>query len=101
MRGKEQYTFALALGARVVFKPVIDDQALDIAAIQAGEVSEVSEHSSEILEKSKQDLANLALGLLREHQTQIEKAHAPEAWPKPIAQRGEHPAKTLGQRSGQ
>ena len=84
VRREEKHAAALALRARIVFKPIVDNQLFNVVAIPVGKMGVVCQHAPEILEETVNNPAPLPLGPIWKSQTQIEQPHSPQAGPKPV-----------------
>ena len=101
VRREEKHAPALALGARVVFKPIVNNQPFNVVAVPMGEMGVVGQHAPEILEETINDPAPLPLRPFRKRQPQIEQPHSPQAGPKPVAQCRQQGANTRAPACGE
>src|SRR5438477_5386786 len=91
---ENQHAFALIMGAGIVLKAVVDDYALDVLPVPRREMCEVCQHSSKIAEQSEQRSPSPALRPIGKGKAEIEKTHATQAWPQPIAKERQDGATT-------
>ncbi len=103
VRGQEKEAAALALGALVILKPVVDDELLNVVAIPTGKMGIICQHPAEILEEAKDNFASFSLRPVRKRQAQVEQSDAAQTRPEKVGDRREHgadPARNIvGQQS--